>query len=98
MELKIYTGKKNDLLIGLVKRWTLSNIEKTITITLKKVADGFQYNIWGMDKDGNDIEDLTFLSNTNKKKYYISQEVNQYIKKHIPTFGEKDTKRFGKSN
>ena len=86
MELNIYNGKKNDLLIGLVKRWTLSNDSRTITITLEKVGKGFRYTQWGMDNNGDDIEDLSYKSRITKKKYYAIQDINTIIKKYIPNF------------
>ena len=89
MELKEYKGTKNDLVIGLVHRFTLSDKTKTININLCKVDNGFEISQWAMDDKGEDIESYRITSKPIKKKYYAMQEIKGMIKKYIPTYGER---------
>jgi len=89
MEIVEYKGTKNDLVIGIVNRWTVSDIDKTVTITLHKVSKGFEISQWAMDSDGNDLEDYRMSTTPFKKKYYAMQEVIGMLKKYNPDYGKK---------
>jgi len=81
-----YKGKKNDLLIGLLNRWTLIDDRRTIIITLMKSGKEFQIIQWGMDKNGEEIEELNQVTKTTKKKYLVYQDIVNTIKKFEPNY------------
>ncbi len=91
MEVNIYTGKKNDLVIGLVKRWTLTDDSKTITISLTKVGSTFTISQWAMDNNGDNIPDLALTEPNIAKKRAAITKINGMVSKYIPGFPKRST-------
>ena len=81
-----YKGKQNDLIIGLINRWTILDDSRTIFITLSKNGKGFIITQWGMDKNGEDIEELNVEIKTTKKKYLVYKDIITMIQKFEPTY------------
>lgn len=88
MEVSIYKGRKNDLVIGLIRRYVITGEDKTIVISIKKTDKEFSILQYGFDKKGEFIEDLEFTV-THKKKYFAIQEANKMVQKYVPTFAQK---------
>ena len=84
-----YKGTKNDLVIGLVNRFVISDGDKTVVISLTKNDKGFLILQYGFNKEGEEIENLNLISNPFKKKYYAMKDIKGMIKKYLPTYGEK---------
>ena len=81
-----YKGKKNDLIIGLINRWTILDGTRTIFITLLKNGKEFHIIQWGMDKNGEDIEELNVEVKTTKKKYLVYKDIITMIQKFEPMY------------
>ncbi len=92
MDIKVskITGNDKDR-IGLFGRWTLTDSEKTIVISLTKEPKGFFIQQWAMDKDDNDIESLCMLLGPIAKKFYALKEVDKQIQNYSPQW-KKDYK------
>ena len=94
MEVNIYKGKKNDLVIGLVKRWTLTDENKTITISMSVVGSVYSIKQWGMDMNGDNIGSLELYKDKFTKKFLAVKYANSLVAKFIPGFPKKSEKKY----
>ena len=93
MEVSIHKGSKNDLVINLVKRWTLTDENKTITISMSVVGSEYSIKQWGMDMNGDNIGTLELYKDKFTKKRLAITYANSLVAKFIPGFPKKKVKK-----